>query len=211
MSSSLGGMVGRAQHFDYHSERMRVALASVCAGVSAWCSLATVGFVQGAGSTARVGLLPPWWWLPLIIVGCFTLVRVARLSGAQVSPLFGSAILLLPWLPLRLPAPAYLWTGPLTGLIWLLVIAAIVQARWPRLQGRWLTDASRAPIVAAAIALLFYGASARQLAPLLPDGDSPHYLILAQSLITDGDIQIENNHRGRHAALPAGGAAAVGT
>ena len=174
---------------------MRVALASVCAGVSAWCSLGTIGFVAGADTTARIGLLPPWWWLPLIVFACFALVRAARLTGSQLSPLFGSAILLLPWLPVRLPPSAYLWTGPLTGLIWICVVAAVVQARWPRVQGRWFTDASRAPVVAAAIALLLYGASAVRLAPLLPDGDSPHYLVLAQSLITDGDIQIENNHR----------------
>ncbi|MEQ1727738.1 MAG: hypothetical protein ABL982_05095 [Vicinamibacterales bacterium] len=174
---------------------MRVALASVCAGVSAWCSLATVGLVQGAGTTARIALLPPWWWLPLLVFACLALVRAARLSGPQLSPLFGSAVLLLPWLPVRLPPPAYLWTGPLTGLIWIFVVAAVIHARWPRTRSLWLTDASRAPVIAAAIALALYGASARRLAPLLPDGDSPHYLILAQSLIKDGDIRIENNHR----------------
>ena len=128
---------------------MRVALASVCAGVSAWCSLGTIGFVAGADTTARIGLLPPWWWLPLIVFACFALVRAARLSDPQLSPLFGSAILLLPWLPVRLPPSAYLWTGPLTGLIWIIVVAAVVQARWPRVQSRWFTDASRAPVVAA--------------------------------------------------------------
>lgn len=175
---------------------MRVALASACAGIAAWCSLATIGFVAGANTTARIGLLPPWWWLPLIVLACFALARAARLSGRpQLLPLFGSAILLLPWLPVRLPPSAYLWTGPLTGVIWLVVVAAVVHARWPRVRSHWFTDASRAPAVAAVIALLLYGASAVRLAPLLPDGDSPHYLVLAQSLITDGDIQIENNHR----------------
>lgn len=174
---------------------MRIVLASVCAGVSVWCSLATVGVIQSAGTTARIGVLPPWWWLPLIVGVCVACVRAARLSGSQLSPLFASAVLLLPWLPVPWPSSLYLWTGPLSGLIWLFVVAAIVHARWPRVQSRWLTGASHAPIVAATAALLLFGSSASRLGALLPDGDSPHYLILAQSLIRDGDIQIENNHR----------------
>ncbi len=27
-----------------------------------------------------------------------------------------------------------------------------------------------------------------------PGGDEPHYLVIAHSLLTDGDLQIENNH-----------------
>ena len=174
---------------------MRIVLASVCAGVSAWCSFATFGVLQSAGTAARIGVLPPWWWLPLIVGLCMACVRAARLSGSQLSPLFASAILLLPWLPVRWPSSVYLWTGPLSGLIWLFVVAAVVHARGPRLESRWLTQASHAPIVPAAAALLLVGASASRLGGVLPDGDSPHYLILAQSLIKDGDIQIENNHR----------------
>ena len=33
--------------------------------------------------------------------------------------------------------------------------------------------------------------------PRLPSGDEPHYLVIAQSLLIDGDLQIENNHRAR--------------
>ncbi|MEP6917257.1 MAG: hypothetical protein ABJC89_16515, partial [Acidobacteriota bacterium] len=33
------------------------------------------------------------------------------------------------------------------------------------------------------------------MAPSVPGGDEPHYLIITQSLLQDGDIRIENNHR----------------
>ena len=33
------------------------------------------------------------------------------------------------------------------------------------------------------------------VAPRVPGGDEPHYLVIAQSLIKDGDLRIENNHR----------------
>jgi hypothetical protein len=60
---------------------------------------------------------------------------------------------------------------------------------------RWIADPHRAPLVAAVLTLALYGASAVWLSQVLPDGDEPHYLILAQSLIKDGDLRIENNHR----------------
>ena len=31
--------------------------------------------------------------------------------------------------------------------------------------------------------------------PQLPGGDEPHYLVITQSLLADGDLRIENNHR----------------
>jgi hypothetical protein len=42
--------------------------------------------------------------------------------------------------------------------------------------------------------VLYAGAAAR-LAPLVPGGDEPHYLVIAQSLWRDGDLRIENNHQ----------------
>jgi hypothetical protein len=174
---------------------MKATLPYACAGLAAWCSLGTIGFVAAGGDVTRVGLMAPWWWLPLLIALFLAVARVAHLSAGQASPLFASAVLLLPWLPVPLPPAAFLWTGPLTIVIWMLVIGSVVHARLRTASAGWLTDAARAPLLAAGVALLLYGASARWLAPILPDGDSPHYLILAQSLISDGDLQIENNHR----------------
>ena len=49
--------------------------------------------------------------------------------------------------------------------------------------------------IAFAIAAIASGLTAWRLAPILPDGDEPHYLVITQSLLFDGDLQIENNHR----------------
>jgi hypothetical protein len=170
--------------------------ASLCAGVAIWCSLGTIGLMGEPPAITRVALLASGWVVPLAVPAVFMAIRALRLSTRQQLPLFGSTILVLPWLPFRLPAAALLWTGPLTVVVWATVTAGLVieclrGARGPR----WAIDPRRAPLVAAALSLALYGASAVWLSPILPDGDEPHYLILAQSLIKDGDLRIENNHR----------------
>ena len=167
----------------------------MCAGVAIWCSLGTIGLVGAASTSVRVALLASWWLLPLSMAAVFAAIRIFRLSPREQSPLFGSAVLILPWLPFQLPPAALLWTGPFAVAVWAAVIAGIVAARLGDGRDHWMIDRHRAPIVAAMLALVLYGASAVWLSPILPDGDEPHYLILAQSLIKDGDFRIENNHR----------------
>ena len=58
-----------------------------------------------------------------------------------------------------------------------------------------LASPARAPWLAFLCAALVYNAAAWRLAPLVPGGDEPHYLIIAQSLWRDGDLRIENNHQ----------------
>jgi hypothetical protein len=173
---------------------MKAVAAALGAGLAAWCSLGTIGVMDTAPVVSRVALLPPWWSLPLIVAAAFAAIRTLRLSAAELSPLFGSTVILLPWLPLPVPPAALLWTGPFTVGVWTLVAAGIVFARARDGRNALLTDGHRAPWLAAVLAAALYGASASWLSPVLPDGDAPHYLILAQSLIEDGDLQIENNH-----------------
>jgi hypothetical protein len=147
-------------------------------------------------AVSRVALLAPWWMAPLSILAVLIAIRVLRLSTREQVPLFGSAILILPWLPVRLPAAAFLWTGPITTAVWAAVVAGVLIERFANRAGvRESIDPHRAPLVAAMVTLVLYGGSAVWLSPILPDGDEPHYLILAQSLIKDGDLRIENNHR----------------
>jgi hypothetical protein len=168
--------------------------AALCAGVAIWCSLGTIGLV-GTHAGTRVALLAPWWVLPLSIAAVFGLIRLLRLSSREQAPLFGSSIAILPWFPFPVPAAALLWTGPILTVVWVAVIAGVSFERLSGARGSVLTDPHRAPVVAAVAAFALFGASAVWLSPILPDGDEPHYLILAQSLIKDGDLRIENNHR----------------
>ena len=172
---------------------MKTLCAAACVGLAAWCSLGTLG-LAGAASDARIALLPPWWLLATLILAALAGIRAVRLSPSQIGPLFGSAVVILPWLPVPLPPAALLWTGPFAAGIWMVVVIGVV-ASGPPVRSRWLTDRRRAPIAAAALALTVYAASAWWVSPVLPDGDSPHYLILARSLISDGDLRIENNHQ----------------
>ncbi len=142
-----------------------------------------------------MALLAAWWLLPLSIAAVFAAIRLLRLSSREQSPLFATTILVLPWLPMPLPPAALLWTGPFMVVVWAAVVIGLVSARVPGGGARWFTNPRRAPFAAAALALTLYGTSAIWLSPVLPDGDEPHYLILAQSLIKDGDLRIENNHR----------------
>jgi hypothetical protein len=174
---------------------MKAFCAAACTGLGLWCSFGSLGLAGPGPTDARLALLPSAWLLPLSIALTLAVLRIARLSDPQLSPLFASGLLLLPWLPLP-PAPALLmWTGPLTVGVWIAAIGGVVLARMRRMRLSSFTDARRAPILAALLALVAYGGTACWLSPLQPGGDEPHYLIITQSLLSDGDLRIENNHR----------------
>lgn len=101
----------------------------------------------------------------------------------------------LPWIPDRLPLLLVL-DGPLRWVILTVAIAGVVRARrpgWPFRGGVTSWRPGRSLVFGASLAayLLFGSLSARALGP---GGDEPHYLVITHSLLTDGDLQIENNH-----------------
>src|SRR5205814_4352051 len=107
----------------------------------------------------------------------------------------------LPWLPLRIRAAFLVWMGRLRVWLWLMVLAAFTMLRLrsaardrPSLFA-FALDPTRAPIAAAVLACVAYLAGGWFVFPHLPAGDEPHYLVMAQSLIRDHDLKIENNHR----------------
>jgi hypothetical protein len=174
---------------------MKATGAAVSVGLAAWCSLGALGLADHGAGISRVALFPPWWALPIFLVVSIAATRLVRPSSRQLDALLGSTLALVPFLPIPLPPAALLWTGPFVVAVWIAVFLGVVAARERSEPGVWITDARRAPIVAATVALVLYGAIAWWLAPVLPDGDAPHYLIMTQSLLRDGDLKIENNHR----------------
>jgi hypothetical protein len=161
-----------------------------------WVSFGTLAVTAADAGRFRVAVLPSPWWLLATLAVVSLLAIVAR--DSRVRLLWLSVVVLLPWLPVPVPAAAYMWTGPLRWAVWTAIAAAAVapaaRAAIPAATRRLGTDPGRAPYLAAAIAAIVYLLAARQIAPRLPVGDEPHYVVIAQSLLRDGDLQIENNH-----------------
>ncbi len=184
------------------------ALSGAVAGCSAWLT-AGVLTVEGAGSAARLGVLPhPAWLLASMAAGGACVLLLERFSGLKrvrgwYYPLYSTAIVALPWLPIPVPAAALVWAGPSAWFVWGGAAVSIAVAVAPAAKGRPMARARRflsgprAAWAAGALGALVYGATAVHLSPIFPGGDEPHYLVIAQSLIEDGDIRIENNYRER--------------
>ena len=174
------------------------ALASVAGTLGAWLALGAVAVAPGISVTSRVGFLPPWWVLGLLAVVFSSLIFGAGLSRVRVVPLFGALACGLPWIPGAVPAALVAWQGVWAVIVWAGVAVAVVAAEPVRhfvgLRKR-LNDPARAPWLAAIAAALLFLALWRGPARWLPAGDEPHYLVITQSLLSDGDLKIENNHQ----------------
>ena len=171
----------------------------MCAALAVWVSFGVTTFANDEARGTRIGLLPSLAWLIAFLGVSLILWAVLKPEPRRVAPLWLSAILLVPWLPLRLPDSAFLWTGALRWWVWTAIITALAVptvGRWLRRRRReWITTPHRAMIVAFSVAVLAYTAGAWAVAPRLPAGDEPHYLVITQSILTDHDLQIENNHQ----------------
>ena len=176
-------------------------LLPLWAGFIAWLSLGTIGFASGAGS--RIGLLPAnvtsWTIVLSAAFGVAVLVR----KGAPAWPLSLLVLLVLPWLPVPVPAAFLIWSGPVAAFVWIAVALTMILPgaiaripRWDFVSNRpqWRHRDLR-PAFAGLLALIIFAAAAWRTVPVFPGGDEPHYLVITQSLLLDRDLKIENNHR----------------
>ena len=172
---------------------------TLIAAPAAWLTGGAITFTSSIPGSSRIGLAPSPLWVAGWIAAAGIAFLLTRPSSNRFALLVLSGILLAPWLPGRVPAALYVWAGPLRGWLWTVLVAAIAVPAVVRRTPPWLTrtvrDPHRAPWLAAAIAAAAYLAGAWQIFPQLPTGDEPHYLVIAQSLVKDHDLQIENNHR----------------
>lgn len=161
-------------------------------GLAAWLASGTLTVASAASASARIGAFGPWW------VGLAGVLIAALVPGWRRRPLTTWPVLVtvLPWLPVPLPPVALIFTGPLA---WAPMLAAFALAvglgpvRWlaARLN---LTDRNDATAAACVLAAVIGGASAWSADVRTPGGDEPHYLIITQSLLADGDLDIANQH-----------------
>ena len=197
------------------SRHLTPALAALVTGAALYFSRGVIDVVELGGSVVRVAFLPGW---PVLLGYLATALAVVFGLGALhsrrqahhgpaftelVMPLLALIVLALPYLPVLpdwLPALQVL-SGPLVGVVWLVVaglqVWVLVQARviampaidrWPM----WRLSAVIFGVTLVAAGLVAWLLMA---SPAFPGGDEPHYLVMAQSLWRDGDLNIFNNHQ----------------
>lgn len=185
-------------------------LTSAALALAGWLATGIVT-VRSLDEPARIGLLGAPATLLLFFLPLLALSAVGARAARPWRSLARTALLglpvVLPWLPLPLTPALLVWTGPLAVGWWLAMIAYVyadacaVLAR--PIQGL-VASPTRAPLVAGLVTGVALVATAWHTAPQHPRGDEPDYLIIAQSLWLDGDLQIENNHtRADYAAYHA--------
>lgn len=181
---------------------MRGALRSfvgpVVLAIGVWCAAGAVALPSADTLSARIVVLPQWWLL-VAALGAAWMVPSCRKRPVLATP---ALLSVLPWLPVRLPPVALIWTGRLAWVpIGLCLIAMARSGRQERAATGSIDESGARPrgamTMAAALTGLALMATAWGLSPRLPGGDEPHYLIITQSLLQDGDLQIENNHQAR--------------
>jgi hypothetical protein len=159
--------------------------------VAAWCTQGTLGFAAG---DARVGALPLSATALLVAAAAGLVVAVLRRGGASLVPVPLLALVLLPWLPVPVPPAFLLFVGPLAIVVWIAVLLLML-ASMPALRVPRAVLAQHPRAAAAAFACVLFALSAWRVAPMIPGGDEPHYLVIAQSLLIDHDLTIEDVHR----------------
>ena len=190
---------------------MTGALGIGAAAVAAWLIPASVHIVRWTDDGAqRLALFASRNLLvALIILGVVAAAVLWRARRLQSGALAWLCLLwlwtvpYLPWIPDRFPLLLVL-AGPLR---WLVAAVATYGAistlrrknaasSPPGEATGFGFTASRWVVFAASLAayVLLGSLHARAIGP---GGDEPHYLIIAHSLLTDGDLRIENNHTER--------------
>lgn len=174
-------------------------LAACTAAFALWLSRSIIGVTADGAVPMRVGFVRPWWELAALIGIAALLVCLLRPGPTRLLPLYASALLLIPWVPGPLPAAFLVWTDGVVPLVWMAIavgaMAALPRAAVAGTARRWCTDPRHAPIAALLIALGLYLGASKQIAPRIPAGDEPHYLVITQTLLHQGDLRIEATHR----------------
>ncbi len=181
---------------------MAGSVVALFVAAAAWLTFGALTLTSTDPHAPRIGILPSLVWLAIWLLVAF-ITRAALRSGDRFALLSLSAVLTVPWVPawgkLSVPSAFYVWTGPLRGWLWAVIIAGLVAPVVGRRAPAWLAGAARdprrAPWLAAATAAILYLIGAYQISPQLPTGDEPHYLVISQSILRDHDLKIENNHR----------------
>jgi hypothetical protein len=138
------------------------------------------------------------------------LLAAVGTAGAYRWPSIPAGLLLLPlvavlpWLGFGSSA-AFLWSGPCLLIVWLLVIVGGVHALTRRPDGSSRVKLRESAVIAGVLAAVAMTVFAWAVRPLGPSGDEPHYLLIATSVLHDGDLDLANDYgEERHLAFYPG-------
>ena len=184
---------------------MKVALGIGAAVVAAWLVPASVHIVRWTDQgPQRLALFASRNLLVALVVVAAIAGAVLWRTGRLRAEAFGWLCLLwlwavpyLPWLPDRFPLLLVL-AGPLRWLILAVAVWGAISTLWP-VHATFLrpSDTAGRRLVFAMSLTVYLILGTLHARAIGPGGDEPHYLIIAHSLLTDGDLRIENNHTQR--------------
>jgi len=155
--------------------------ASVLA-LAVWLSRGALAVADATSWPRRLGILPSRWAPPILLL--VILVALWRARRSTLLVLLFPAILLLPWLPIPVPAAALIWTGHAVGWVWLATALAVLVVCWPRWSTGRVIQAASDPrtgsLAALVLAFVVYSGTAWIVPGVLPGGEEPHRLLIAQ-------------------------------
>lgn len=165
-------------------------------GSGAWFSL---GALAMTNRDVPVGVLPSLWLLALLVALSTALVATLRTMTPTLAllPSLGA----LGWFGISSLPAAFVWTGPFVLAIWALLLTAIGESRrWP---ASLVNSRTLVAVVAAVVVSAFAVGHWQPVRPI--GGDEPHYLLIAQSILLDGDVDLANDYDiARHGAFYPG-------
>jgi hypothetical protein len=192
-------------------------IAGVVTGVAAWCTRASFDMIGTDDHPIRLAMLPSLAEGMIWVVACVAIswmaatltTRFHNTAGTSTDaandallPLLATGVLVLPYLPYLPDAWRALTVlaGPVKYIVWVVAFVLVGRALFIHLEGRLavargVSPGKMLPIVAIVSAAVFAVAATRAIGSVVPGGDEPHYLIIAQSFWRDGDLRIENNHQ----------------
>ena len=138
------------------------------------------------------------WLSGSLLVAALVMLVVSRRPLPERRPLVWLGLAALPLLPVTLgwPALGLLFQGPVLPVIALAALSVVLVRRIG--EGAW----PKPPLWALLLAgFVFYALIGTRLpGPAGPQGDEPHYLAMAQSLLSDGDLDLKDEFENREYA-----------
>ncbi len=170
-----------------------VALALACWRTGFHVVPATGGAWRGLSDPPR-----PAWLAGALLVAALLTLALSRRPLAERRPLVWLGLAALPLLPVTLGGPALglLFQGPMLPVVALAVLSVVLVRRFA--DAGWPEPPLWALLLAGFVFYAFVGT--RLPGPAGPQGDEPHYLAIAQSLLSDGDLDLKDEFEEREYA-----------